>query len=203
MRRITLLFTVFLLSVALPLVARPQQQESLGDVARQIRNQKDKDKDAKKAVKVFTNDNLPAAKPGEAVSSPPATADNPAKPDETTSKPATPPPAEGTGSKKPESPDDKLHDRDYWQGKFKAARQDLANAKSRQQLAEDELNLLQIQQVREIDPTTKADLTTKVQNKQSEVDVNKATTDAAQKNLDDLVKEFKDSGAPDDWSKTD
>jgi hypothetical protein len=201
MRRITLLFAVLILIAALPVAAQPQQQESLGDVARQIRNQKDKDKDARKATKVFTNDNLPAPKPGEAISSSPATPANPAKPDETTSKPATPPPSEETGSKKPESGDDKLHDKDYWQGKFKAARQDLANAKSRQQLGEDELNLLQIQQAREIDPSAKADLTTKVQNKQSEVDVNKATTDAAQKTLDDLEQEFKDSGAPADWSQ--
>ena len=72
-----------------------------------------------------------------------------------------------------------------------------------QQLSEDELNLLQIQQAREIDPAVKADLAAKVQAKQSEVDVNKATTEAAQKALDDLEKEFKDSGAPDDWSQTD
>ena len=203
MHRMTLLCTIFLLSVALPLMAHPQQQESLGDLARQIRNQKDKDKDAKKASKVFTNDNLPEAKPGEAVSSPPGPVDStPAKPDQTASKPATPPPAEETGSKKPETPDDKAHDRDYWQGKFKAARQDLARAKNLEQLAEDELNLLQLQQAREIDPTAKADLTAKVQAKQSEVDVNKATTQAAQKDLDDLEKDFKDSGAPDDWSQT-
>jgi len=204
MHRMTLLCTIFLLSVALPLMAHPQQQESLGDLARQIRNQKDKDKDAKKASKVFTNDNLPEAKPGEAVSSPPGPVDTtPAKPGQTDSKPATPPPAEETGGKKPESPDGKAHDRDYWQGKFKAARQDLARAKSQQQLSEDELNLLQIQQAREIDPTAKADLTAKVQAKQSEVDTNKAAVDAAQKALDDLQQDFKDSGAPDDWSKTD
>ena len=69
MRRITLLFTILLLSAALPLVAQPQQQESLGDLARQLREQHDKD--AKKATKVFTNDNLPAPKPGEAISSSP------------------------------------------------------------------------------------------------------------------------------------
>jgi hypothetical protein len=30
-----------------------------------------------------------------------------------------------------------------------------------------------------------------------------ATTESAQKALDDLSKEFKESGAPDDWSQTD
>jgi len=62
--------------------------------------------------------------------------------------------------------------------------------------------LLQIQQVRELDAATKQELTEKVQAKQSEVEVNQATTAAAQKALDDLEKEFKESGAPDDWSKT-
>ena len=121
----------------------------------------------------------------------------------TTSKPANPPPSEGAGSKQPESPDDKANTRDYWQGKFRAARQDLAKAKELQQIAEDELNLLQIQQAREMDPTAKADLTSKVQAKQSEVDTNKAATEAAAKTLDDLEEAFKDSGAPEDWSQTD
>jgi hypothetical protein len=61
---------------------------------------------------------------------------------------------------------------------------------------------LQIQQVREIDPDLKAQLTAKVQDKQSEVDVNKATTEAAQKALDDVEKAFQDSGAPEDWNQT-
>ena len=42
-----------------------------------------------------------------------------------------------------------------------------------------------------------------MQAKQSEVDVNKDATDAAQERLDELEKEFKESGAPDDWSQTD
>ena len=51
-------------------------------------------------------------------------------------------------------------------------------------------------------PSAKADFTAKVQAKQSEVDVNTATTQAAQKALDDLMQEFKDSGAPEEWSQT-
>ncbi|MGA3325128.1 MAG: hypothetical protein ABSF45_11695 [Terriglobia bacterium] len=199
MGRTTLWFTILLLSVALPLVAQPQQQESLGDLARKIRAQHDKND--KKATKVFTNDNLPAPKPGEAVSSPPLPPENPSTPAPSASNPEAPPPSEETGSNPPSSPQDKLKTHDYWQGKFQAARQSLAKAKELQQLSEDELNLLQIQQVRENDPTAKANLTTKVQDKQSEVDVNKATTEAAQKVLDDLEKAFQDSGAPADWSQ--
>jgi hypothetical protein len=204
MGRGTLLVTILILSAVLPLASRPQQQESLGDVARQIREQHDKD--AKKTTKVFTNDNLPAPKPGEAVNTtpvPPAPAVNPSTPAQTTAKPATPPPSGETSSKQPESPEDKAKTRDYWHGKFQGARRDVAKAKEAQQLAEDELNLLQIQQAREIDPTAKADLTSRVQAKLSEVDVNRATTEAAQQALDDLEKDFRDTGAPDDWSQTD
>ncbi len=203
MRRTTLLFMILLLGAAVPLVAQSPQGESLGDLARQLRAQHDKD--SKKAAKVFTNDNMPPPKPWEAVNSqpaPPAPPAEPSTPAATTAKPAAPPPSETTSSKPPESPEDKAKTRDYWQEKFIAARQEAAHAKELQQLAEDELSLLQIQEAREIDPTLKADLTAKVQAKQSEVDSSRATTDAAQKALDDLDKAFKDSGAPDDWSQT-
>jgi hypothetical protein len=194
--------TILLLSAALPVLAQPQQQESLGDLARQLRAQKEAD--TKKATKVYTNDNLPTPVPGEALNWLPPTPEDKPKPAPTiTAKPAPSPSSGETGSKQSESPENSLKTRDDWQEKFKAARQDLAKAKEQQQLSEDELNLLQIQQVREIDPAAKAALTAQVQAKQSEVDVNKAATDAAQKALDDLEKKFKASGATDDWSQTD
>jgi len=200
MSRNTLLLTLLLLSVALPLFARPQQEEPLGNVARQLREQKEND--TRKATKVFTNDNLPAPKPGEAISSLPLPPETPSSPGKSASKPTEPPSAEETGSTPHESEEDKVKTRDYWQEKFKAARLDVAKAKEHQQLSEDELNLLQIQQVRELDSMAKEDLTKKVQAKQSEVETNEAATDGAQKALEDLNKKFKDSEAPDDWSQT-
>ena len=188
MRKTTLIFAILVFWTSLPLYAQTAQQESLGDLARQARAQQDKN--PKKATKVFTNDNLPAPKFGEAVSS------SPAPPE---SKAGTTP---DTENKPAETKSEGMHTQEYWQQKFKAARQDLARAKEAEQLSDDELNLLQIQQVRELDSNAKADLTARVQAKQSEVNVNKATTEAAQKTLDDLEKTFKDSGAPEDWSKT-
>jgi hypothetical protein len=201
MYRTTLLLAGLLLLAAAPILAQNPSQESLGDVARQLREQHDKDN--KKATTVFTNDNLPAPKFGEAVSQSSGPAEKPATADSSAAKPSTPPAAEGTASKPSESPGEKNKSRDYWQGKFKAARGDLAKAKEAQQLAEDELNLLQIQQARELNPDPQSELATKVQAKQSEVDVDKAATEAAQKTLDDLETEFRDSGAPNDWSVTD
>ncbi len=195
MHRKILLSAIAGLLVALPLAAQSEQPQSgaqsqaqaqtpsLGDLAKQLHAQQEKS--GKKPVKVFTNDNIPAAKPGEPVNT--AVSSDPAASDADASKP-------------PAKPD--MHTQDYWQDKFKSARQDLAKAKEQQQLSEDELNLLQIQQIRELDSNAKADLTAKVQAKQTEVDTNKTATEAAQKALDDLTKDFKDSGAPDDWSVT-
>ncbi len=163
-----------------------QPAPSLGDLAKQLRAQQEKN--GKKAAKVFTNDNLPAPKPGEAVNT--AVSSSAGSSDEDASKSSAP-------HAKPD-----MHTKDYWQDKFKSARADLAKAKEQQQLSEDELNLLQIQQIRELDPNAKADLTAKVQAKQSQVDANKSAAEAAQKTLDDLTKEFQESGAPDDWSVT-
>jgi hypothetical protein len=200
MGKTTLLFTISVLSAAVAVFAHPQQQESLGDLARQLRAQKQNQ--PKKATKVFTNDTMPAPAPWEVTAPPAPSGEHPATPEQTSSKPAAPPSSGETNNKQPESPEDKVKTRDYWQGKFKAARQDVAKAKAQQQLAEDELSLLQIQQVRELDPAAKADITAKVEDKQSAVETDKLATDAAQKALDDLEKEFKDSGAPEDWSQT-
>ena len=189
-----------MLGAATCVFAQPQQDESLGNVARQLREQKAND--SRKATKVFTNDNLPEPKFGEPISTSPAPPEPPTpKPSATTI--ATTQPAEEAAPKPHESEGDKIKTRDYWQDRFKAARLDVARAKEHAQLAEDELYLLQIQQVRELDSMAKGELTTKVQAKQSEVDVDKAATEAAQKALSDLNKIFQESGAPDDWSQTD
>ena len=201
MSRNTLLLTVLLLSVALPVIAHPQREESLGNVARQLRVQQESN--PRKATKVFTNDNLPEPKPGEAISSLPLPPEPPTSPNKSTVKPVGTPSIEETGDKPRETEEDKVKTRDYWQDRFKAARRDVAKAKELQQLSDDELNLLQIQEVRELDSMAKLDLTAKVQAKQSEVDVHMAATEAAQKALNDLDKEFKASAAPDDWSQTD
>jgi hypothetical protein len=197
MRKTPMLLIVVGLSVALPLLAEPQQ-ESLGDFARQLREQREKE--SKKPAKVFTNDNLPARPPWD--EGPTAASAISPTPAESATKPPSPESAEQKGAVGPESPEDKVKTRDYWQAKFKEARGKLARAREEQQLAEDELNLLQIQQARELDPNAKQELDAKVRDKQTEVDTKRAAADKAQKALDDLQKNFKESGAPEDWSQT-
>lgn len=193
MRKIFLWFAVTLTALSMPLtLLAAAQQESLGDIARQLREQRQKE--GKKATKVFTNDNLPASPPGESTPKEPVITTSTGE-DKTVPAPSTP----EKKAAESESPESKLQTKEYWEARFLEARRSLAHAKEQLQLSEDEMNLLQIQQAREIDPGMKDAVTAKLQAKQSEVEVLRAATAAAQKNLDDLEQEFKDSGAPDDW----
>jgi hypothetical protein len=108
----------------------------------------------------------------------------------------------GQATGKSEKPEAKNGTKEYWQAKFKSARARLADAKEGQQLAEDELNLLQIQAVRELDPNLKADLAGKIQAKEDEISARQAATEEAEKALEDLQNEFKATGQPDEWSET-
>jgi hypothetical protein len=187
--------------------------QSLGDFARQQRDKQGKE--AKKAAKVYTNENMPVAPPEEAATpvagmagtAPPGAEAQPG------SAPAASEPgaAKTAGEAKPEEaapptsaekPEDKIKTKDYWQDKFKAARLQLAKAQEEQQLVEDELQLLQIQQAREIAPEVQAEVAQKMAAKKDEIETKRGATAKTQKALDDLEKDFKDSGAPEDWSKT-
>ena len=201
-------FSFVVAITSLPLLAAPQQ--SLGDLARQLRQQKLKA--GLKTTKVYTNDNLPARPPDESraaasgMSSTPALSSSgkaQAEPDsshaagQTSKTPET-----GQAANEPEKPENKEGTKEYWQSRFKSARARLADAEERQQLAEDELNLLQIQDARELDLNTKAELADKIKAKEDEVSGRRAATEEAQKTLEDLQDEFKASGAPDEWSDT-
>jgi hypothetical protein len=88
--------------------------------------------------------------------------------------------------------------KESWQARFQAARSRLAHAREQQQLAEDELGLLQIQYVRELNSDAKADFGDKIKAKEEEVSEKKTATAAAAKDLLDLKDAFKASGASPD-----
>jgi len=100
-----------------------------------------------------------------------------------------------------EMPEGKSGTKESWQARFKLARGQLAEARTREQLVEDELNLLQIQDARTLDPDAKADVAGKIDAKKDEASRRRAVTEEAKKALDNLKKEFEASGAPEDWSK--
>jgi len=106
--------------------------------------------------------------------------------------------AEGKGAK-PEASANTAKTRDNWDAEFAAAREALAKAREKQQLAEDELNLLQIQEARTLEGGAKAELGAKVQTKQSDVEDCKRATQEAEQALAALEKAFRESGAPRDW----
>ena len=200
-------FSFVVVITSLPLLAAPQQ--SLGDLARQLRQQQLKA--GLKATTVYTNDNLPARPPDETRAAASGTSGTPAtsssdkaQAERDSSQAATQTseaPETGQAASEPEKPESKQGTKEYWQRRFKSARARLAEAKERQQLAEDELNLLQIQDARELNATTKAELADKIKAKEDEVSGARAATEEAQKTLEDLENEFKASGAPDEWSE--
>jgi hypothetical protein len=204
----TCAFSVVIALTSLPLLAAPQQ--SLGDLARQLRQQQLKR--GVKATKVYTNDNLPARNPDEgraatsgASSIPAATPTEQGQAEGESlqaAQPSSKAAESGQATSQSEKPEDKTKTREYWQARFKSARAQLADAKERQQLAEDELNLLQIQDTRALDPSVKTELAAKIKAKEDEVSQKRAATVAAQKALEDLQNEFLASGAPDEWSET-
>jgi hypothetical protein len=179
--------------------------QSLGDLARQQREQRQKE--AKQPVKVFTNDNLPARPPSEGPTAASSISAEPGAPAETEpgqepgqpsaepSQPSQPQPGE-------ESPEDKMKTREYWQGAFSSARQLVARAEEEQRLVEDEISLLKIQQAQELSPDIQSEVGTKLTAKATELADARAKTAKAKKALEDLETKFKESGAPEDWSKT-
>jgi len=207
--KVLILATVGLI---LMLVASLAAAQSLGDVARQERQKRAKE--TKKPVKVVTNEDFPAPPPAEEAKpaapssaseeTPAESAEQPAaQPTEQPAAQTTAEEAAAPPSTEEQKPEDKQKTREYWQGRFRAAKQRIADAEELQRLAEDELSLLQIQQARELSPDGQADLEARVKAKNAELETRRATTAKARKALENLEKEFKESGAPTDWSKTD
>jgi type IV secretory pathway VirB10-like protein len=183
--------------------------QSLAEFARKERARRAKES---KAVKVYTNDNIPhvaSITPTAPAETAPAAAPAPiAEP----SAPGMPPPSpeakpeEPKAEAKPEAEkeaESKEKTQDYWQAKFKAAREAVAQAEEQAKLSSDETNLLQMRVTRELDPQTKSQLQAQLDAQQATAKDQQAALDDAKKALDDLEQEFKASGAPEDWSKTD
>jgi hypothetical protein len=83
----------------------------------------------------------------------------------------------------------------YWQARLDAARQQLASAQEAEKLAEEELKLLNLQQLRTLDPNQRTVLAARINAKQTEVQAAKQAVEKAQQDLDRLEKEFKAKGS--------
>lgn len=177
--------------------------QSLADVARRERTKKES---APKAAKVYTNDNLPRTTSIEesaaATASPAAessTTESARSESQSASNSSTSGQQEGSTSTDGKEPEDKKMTKEYWQAAFEAARANLARADEEMRLSQDELNLAQMNETRELDPQVKSDLSQTVAAKQSEFNATRTAEEEARQALDDLQKKFEDSGAPPDW----
>jgi hypothetical protein len=196
-------FFVVLLGTIIVLAGSVAAAQSLGDLARKERQEREKQ--TQKPAKVFTNEDVATSKtsagptaaagmseeaqtPGEETASTPS--ENSNKPSESEQ------PAEQSAA-------EKMKTREYWQSAFKAAKQKIAAAEEVQRLAEDELGLLRVQRARELSATTQAELDARIASKSAEVESKRAETTKAKQALEKLQKDFDDSGAPADWAKTD
>jgi hypothetical protein len=170
--------------------------QSLGDVARASREKRMKVMQ-QKSVRIWTNDNIPKAPPSSGATAAGGMSAEPMLPQ---AQAQSVPPSEA-GAPAAAPVDDKKNDRDYWQSQFKSARQKIVADQEQQRLAEDELSLLQIQQARELSPDRQTELDAQVKAKTAEVEDKRAQTAKSKKQLEDLEKDLKESGAPADWSK--
>ena len=168
--------------------------QSLGDYARK---QKAKQASQPKAAKVFTNEDMPKTttlSPSDSGAEGESAADSEAK------KPEGEASAESGEKKSDDSnADDKKKTKDYWQEQFKAAKADLDKAQEQSSLADDELSLAQSDAARQLNADQRALADKNVATKQSAVDDKHAALDKAKQAMDDLKKQFEESGAPADW----
>jgi hypothetical protein len=175
--------------------------QSLGDVARQVRTEREaREKRGEVPARVFTNDDIARMPPiailessHEGETKPPA----PSQPSGTASGKFTAP--QGAAQPGITNGEESEKSKEYWQARFKAARAVLAHAKDEQTLVEDELRLLQIQQARELNPDRSRKLNGQIDASTVELETKRAATKKAQQAVEKLEKEFKDSGAPQEW----
>lgn len=173
--------------------------QSLGELARQ---QKAKQASQPKATKVFTNEDMPKATTLQSTES---EAEGDASPETAAKKTVGGEASSDSGEKKSEetSPDDKKKTKEYWQEQFQNAKADLNKAQEQSKLSDDELSLAQADAARQLDADKRSEADKNVATKQSAADAKHAALDKATQAMEDLKKQFEESGAPADWLPAD
>jgi len=98
---------------------------------------------------------------------------------------------------------DKKQTKEYWQARFRPARENLKKAAEVHKLVQDEVNLLEKRQLMEQSADAQQEIGEKLAARKADLAAANGELDKAQKALDELQKEFDESGAPQDWSATD
>lgn len=89
----------------------------------------------------------------------------------------------------------------YWKARLAAAKQQVSTAQEEEKLAENELQLLKLQQLRTLDPNLQSNLAVRVSAKQSEIAAAKAAVEKAQQELEQVQKEMQASASQEASSK--
>ena len=196
-------FFVALLGTIVVVAGSAAAAQSLGDVARKQRQQRETR--TQKPGKVLTNEDVATRVTSEGPTAAAAMAEEPKSPGEETLDTLAETSNKPSELVEPgeESAEGKKRTREYWQSAFKAAKEKIAAAEEVQRLVEDELGLLRIQRASELSPTSQDELDVRINSKTSEVDSKRADTTKAKQALEKLETEFSESGAPADWAKTD
>ena len=189
-----------LLTTLLVLIPIASSGQSLGEIARQYRKEREaREKKGEVPVKVFTNEDIAGTppitilkSPMPASSSPQTKSSQPSAATASGTQEGTPAPPSGKGKSSENS-------KEYWRSRFEAARTHLAHAIEKQKLTEDELRLLQIQQAKELNPDRSRKLNSQIDASTAELEVKRAATEKARQAMENLETEFKDSGAPQEW----
>jgi|SRR5271168_396526 len=154
------------------------QQDSLAAAARKARAQS---KEAPKAAKVFTNDNLPSAGGISTVGAAPATE-----------------PSSGAAKAKPAAGGDEKS----WRDRFAGLRRKLAQDQQALEIMQRELGVLNVQQYN--DPMqamqqgyTRGD----INGKTADIDAKKKQVEADQQAIDDAEEELRKSGGDPGWAQ--
>jgi len=117
--------------------------------------------------------------------------------------PAPSQPPGTTGSKAPAGQAAKAEKntrtKEYWQARFKTARKSLEFAREEVNVVKNELELLRIQQARELNPDRSRELNGRIDTATVEFEARQAEEEKARQAMEHLEKEFKESGAPQDW----
>jgi hypothetical protein len=188
------------IAVLLSLNATLGSAQDLGELARESRARRMKVMQ-ERSVRIWSNDNMPRRPAGEGPTAAAGISAAPVPPGEAAS--ASPPDTAISPSPSAGAGGDKKRTQEYWQGRFKPARQRLADLEEQQRLVEDELSLLEIQRARELSFDVQGQLESQIKAASANVEARRAETAKARRELEEIEKEFKESGAPADWGKTD